>query len=493
MIPPKIQDGMYVPPDQAFKNDCVPPPPGEWPPAQPAPAGKVWCPPQGYAPPPMHGDDFRAWENFTKDHAPPSFTGYLNQLGGGWNKFNESALADISNASTAHQLFAPPSFDGRSMNGSFVKSDFDAGLGVRNFSVGGARFFSEAGPQFNANSSFSTTAGPTVLSSGDGVIVESHNVPSGLLAYKSDGNRSFNVSFTPEAGYNVTERDGLVIMTNGNWTGVLVGDANVTRDNITLAVDDNNPAFFMAIPPEGLEADTRLDIAQGVAHGKVFGEISLVKRNDTLAQDLTLYANASEFHVDVTNTSADAVNLTVSGQGEGQALVFTVDRTTLTTSLADFNVTIDGVSMRECDNFTELEGSAASGGCFTLDANESALRVSVMPEHFSTHTISMGSVKPIASSTAASSTPTNSTSDSSSASTDTTTTTTTQDSGSTTDKTTDKTTVTSTPPTGATTTTPATTPTPATGDAKTPGIGAVGALAAVALAIAVISLRRRRT
>ena len=471
MIAPGVRNGQYVSPLEAQGGACVPPPPGEWPPAQPAPAGKVYCPPQGYAPPPQ-GTGFDAWRNFTGDHAPPRFAGVLQQLGDSWN-VNGTQLDDINRAGNVHQLFAPPAFDGRFVNGSFVQSGLDDKMGLQNFTVGGTRFFRDAHPNGGGNSNFSTTAGPAVLSAGGDVVVETHNVPSGLLAYKSAGENAFNVSFTPDAGYNVTLHDGYLIMEKGDWKGVLVGNATrAANGTIQANVNSADPAFFMAIPPTGLEAETRLDIAKGVADNKVFAEVSLVARNDTVAQDITVYDDPTKFHVDVTNTSEDAITMNVSGEGSGQAVVFTVDRSTLTTPLSEFNVTLDNTVMPECANFTALEDSVATGGCYTLNANESVVRVSIMPPHFSAHTITLGAIAPVQSAT---DTTTSTTPDS-----------TTKETGSTTGSTT-------TAPTGTTTATPTAkvtaTPSPAAGKTPAPGIVLV---VGAAIAIALLSRRSRK-
>lgn len=395
MLPPKLENGLYVPPGQAIApGGCEMPPPGEWPPAQPAPAGKVWCPPAGFAPPPQGGGEgFQAWRQFTADNAPRGMVPMLDRVGGVWAKLNETALADMHKTGAVHQLFAPPSFDGRVIDGAFLNSRFDEGLGMSNFSVGGTPFFREARPNVPHNASFSTVAGPAVVAAGGDVVVETHNVPSGILAYKSAQDGNYSVDLRPDAGYQVRREGGVLLMEKGDWKGVLVGEAQVGDDGaIQLDVRPDRPAFFMAVPPTGLESETRLDIAKGVAEGKVFAEMSLVQRNDTAAQDLTLYEEDAAFSVEVQSVSEDAVEVAIAGEGEGQALVFTVDRSTLTTSLSEFNVTMDGVLMRECATFEELTGSADEGGCFTLAANESVVRVSVMPEHFSEHVITFGAV-----------------------------------------------------------------------------------------------------
>ena len=319
----------------------------------------------------------------------------LDQLGGAWGRFNESALAELNRAGTVHQLFAPPSFDGRVIDGSFLSSQMAEGMRMQNFSVGGLPFFRDARPNVAHNASFSTVAGPAVVAAGGDVVVETHNVPSGILAYKSAEDGNYSVDLTPDAGYRVTREGGLLVMEKDGWKGVLVGDAEVGADGgIKVDVTHDRPAFFMAVPPTGLESETRLDIAEGIAEGKVFAEMSLVGRNDTVAQDLTLYEDATTFSATVQETTEDRVEVAVSGEGEGQALVFTVDRSTLTTPLSEFNVTMDGALMRECATFDEMTESAEEGGCFTLAANESVIRVSVMPEHFSEHVIAFGDVAP---------------------------------------------------------------------------------------------------
>lgn len=392
LLAPGVANGKYVPPNEQFKSQCTKAPDGEWPPAQPAPAGSFWCPPAGFAPPPRGHNDIGAWNEFNKDHAPAQFANFIAQQGGAWANLTDSQLEKLNNAANAHQLFAPPAFDGRSMNGSFVQSTIGNDLAIRGFVVGGASFFREAKPTGGSTNDFSTSAGPAVLSSGGNVAVEQHNSPTGLLAYKATEGK-YDVAFTLEDGYAITQAGNLTILHKGDWKGVLVGDANVTDGAISLAVTPDSPAFFMAIPPGGLEEETRMEIARGIAENKVFAEVSLIQRDETIAQDLTLYQDEGKFSVDVNDATTDAINLTVSGEGEGQAVVFTVDRSTLTTPLSEFNVTMDGVMMTECETFAQLTQSAASGGCFTLHANESTLRVSVMPEHFSTHVISMGSVK----------------------------------------------------------------------------------------------------
>lgn len=391
---PKIENGRYVAPRDANAG-CAPPPPGEWPPAQPAPEGRVWCPPQGFAPPPPPGQGFDAWQAFAKDKIPPRFEGFVFDAARGWDGFNSTALADITAAGAVHQLFAPPAFDGRSMNGSFTRATMDENMGVKDFRVGGTPFFRGISPQGAASATFATTAGTAVISANDKLLMESHNVPSGLLAYKGVGTEETAIHMElADVELSESGVEGLTLLQNGDWKGVVIGDVARSDGGLSLTVAGGKPGFFMAIPPSGIEADTRLDIAEGVAQGQVFAEVSLLARNETVAQDLTFYEDAEAFALDVLETAEDKIELEISGEGEGKAVVFTVDRETLTTPLSQLNVTMDGVLMKECASFDEMTESAAEGGCYHLAANETAVRVSIMPEHFSTHVIAIGAVEP---------------------------------------------------------------------------------------------------
>lgn len=472
MPPPRVENGVYLPPGQAMKaGECQVPPPGQWPPPFAPEQGKVWCPPPGFAPPPAEGQGFEAWRRFAEERAPPQVMAFVNHMGERWSHINGTALEGIHKEGSVHQMFAPSTFDGRAINGTFLQSTLDENMRIRNFSVGGTPFFREARPNVQANASFSTVAGPAVVAAGGAVVVETHNVPAGILAYRSAGNDSYSVDLTPEDGYQIAKEGGVVVLRKGDWKGVLVGDAEVGPGGaIKVDVDPARPAFFMAVPPSGLEAETRVDIAKGVQQGKVFAEVSLVQRNDTLAQDLTMYAHDEAFRVDVLNATEDVVEVFVSGEGQGQALVLTVDRSTLATPLSEMNVTMDGVLMRECATFDEMAGSASTGGCYTLAANESVVRVSVMPEHFSDHVIALGSVGATPEEATSEETPTETDTDGDA-----------DADGRPADE-------------GAKAPAPAT-PTgdapAAEKDAKTPGVGFFGTLAALAGAGAVLARRRR--
>jgi len=232
-----------------------------------------------------------------------------------------------------------------------------------------------------------------VFATNDQAVFESHNVPSGLMAYRGVGD-PFHVRFDMPngSGAQVEQRGGHALVTQGDWQGVLIGNATHAGHGFDVRVDGENPMFFMAIPPDGIESQTRLDIAEGIATHKVFAEMSLMARNGTIAEDLTYFHEPDAFSLDVTNVTEDAITLDVAGEGEGQAIVLTVDRETLTVPMADLNVTMDGVVMTECATFDEMTQSAALGGCFHVVANETTLRVSVMPEHFSDHTIVIGTL-----------------------------------------------------------------------------------------------------
>lgn len=394
--PPRVESGRYVPPAQVFAGACVPPPPGEWPPAQPAPEGRVYCPPMGFAPPPMNASDINAWREHMRAQLPPEMAAFMDRMHDGTGE----GPTDVDAAASAFGLLARPQFDGRMVNGTFVETQVEDGLALRDFRVAGASFFANIRPHLAENATFAAAVGSAVVAAHANASLETHNVPSGLLAYRGHGDAPFLVDFETggdgsNASIEVVPHATLPmhLVTQGEWTGVLVGNATLNGTMLQASVDASNPAFFMAIPPGTIEETTRLGIAEAVAEGRVFGEVTLIERNDTLAEDVTFYEDASTFGIDVTDVTPDYVSLDVTGEGEGASFVFTVDRETLTTPLSELVVEIDGDEIPECvaPDGEELGFMEHTDDvCYQVEATEAVIRVAVDVEHFSSHTVVIG-------------------------------------------------------------------------------------------------------
>lgn len=390
--PPRIVDGMYRPP--AFAGDCG-----------------VNCLPVHFAPPPdADPAATQAWLQHVANSTGGAallrgmLAGHAQALQG--NRAFDEGRANATRAGAAFGIHAPPVFDGRHVSGAFVETSVRDDLGIDNFSVMGTTFFRGITPHGGHNVSFSSATGSAVVAAGDSLAFETHNVPSGLLAYRSAGDATHAIEFEGAVDGEIVEFDvgaefesalGMHLVRHGDWTGVVVGDASVHGSTIEAQVAAEAPVFFMAIPPGTIEETTRLGIAEAVAERRVFAELSLLERNGTIAEDVTFYDDANTFSVEVADVTDEQVTLNVSGEGEGQAFVFTVDRETLTTPLSELAVEIDGELLPECTSATDKELAflePTPETCYQIEVTEELIRVAVDVEHFSTHVVVIGTVTP---------------------------------------------------------------------------------------------------
>lgn len=260
-----------------------------------------------------------------------------------------------------------------------------------------------AAADVSVRTSFEASANSAaVVSTSSGAEMRANDNSRGILVISSGSQSQYvraNLSSDTEAEQS---GDGRVVVTKGDGTQgafLVVGDGEVTVNedgNVTAQVQDGSKLVYRQYDDDRSDDDQKQEdlIASGTAAAEVYVQQAGESGSDGQQRAVNVVNYSEDTTVDVTEKSANRLNMTVErSQSQGKVVITTLSDQAFE-SAEDVQVSVDGKAAAKVDSYSAVE-SAATGGdnsaylVRSSSSAQAATDVVVGIDHFSAREVSM--------------------------------------------------------------------------------------------------------
>ncbi|HEY3419553.1 MAG TPA: hypothetical protein VGK23_03290 [Methanomassiliicoccales archaeon] len=309
---------------------------------------------------------------------------------------------DMMNESMNKDMFGQLSANGSHLEGGFVRCDFNQTDGsYENYTVVhsglSTKVFDSVDCMGLVPNSI-TKVGSVMKVTGTSVDITMHNNPTAMMKYVLNGtnqmvhficNDSWSVGYDNRSGYH----DGMVTMTKGNLTGMIIVDKGTLKiekiNNKTMAMATKGQVSFLTGNPDLANAVDDNKIMQSIASGKIAGQLSMVMRNGSVMTEEQEYEDAT---MRVSSNSAGHVEIEVnSSSSNAKVMEFVVDTQSLNTTSDKIVALLNGakIARMSLDQVLAMNGTGNADAKFVVIDQVKNWKVLVYIPHFSTQVVGL--------------------------------------------------------------------------------------------------------
>lgn len=261
--------------------------------------------------------------------------------------------------------------------------------------------FQAAGLSVQSSASSSTHA---TLKSDSGATVKAHDNDCGIMVVEASGESQFvraNLSAGSSAEQSGEQR--VVVTKESGQSGafLVVGDGKVTVNddgNVSAELSEGSKLVYRQYDGERSDSDEKQEqlITDGTATAEVYYQQAEESGDDGQQRTADVVNYSESTTVEVTERSADRVNMTVErAESQGKVVLVSVSEAAMKNA-QNAQVTVDGEAAVEASSYSEVE-SATQGGesskylVESSSSAEAATDVVVGINHFSARQLSIQS------------------------------------------------------------------------------------------------------
>lgn len=254
-------------------------------------------------------------------------------------------------------------------------------------------FFSEIAPANFTREDPARVAGSQLMLRGEGLHLQAHNNPTGLLRYTATKDAGSTVTFrlADDASAGQVVNESLINVKAGDRTGqiILAGNGTLTAaaGQVTAQLAGSGSILFKAIPLGGSPAEAKQAraLSQATAKGKLGASMRLAGVNGTPA------AEAANFTVNASAREATEGRARVevtSNESQGKVVNLAIARSTLNASAPDdVTVQFDGAPVTPEATIDEVVNATGDTPRAHVLVTNSTVEVTVYVPGFSTHSL----------------------------------------------------------------------------------------------------------
>jgi hypothetical protein len=329
--------------------------------------------------------------------------GYMHSQGKSSSEMDREVI-DMMNESRDSDMFGMMTTNGSHLQGSFVSCEFNhtdgsfENLTVNHSGIAEKVFDSVDCVGFVPSNI--TKVGSVIRESDSSVDITMHNNPTAMMKYVLNGtnqmvnfrcNDSWSVAYDNRTG----SHEGMVTMTNGNITGMIMvdnGTLSIDKTNsrtiVTAMASKGQVTFVTNNPDVGNAADDK-KIMDGIASGKIAGQLSLVMKNGSIMTEEQDYLDAT---MRVMSNGDGHVEIEVnSSSSDAKVMEFVVDKQSLNTSSDRIVALLNGAKMARMslDQVLAMNGSGNGDAKFVVIDQVKNWKVLAFIPHFSSQTVTL--------------------------------------------------------------------------------------------------------